>query len=215
MNDFDTQRQWRDLEETYSAMSDEELCSLAEKAYDLTDLAKQALTEQLSVRKLDVAIVAQPAAQPTNEQQEPEGDLDPKELDLVSIARVWDTDEADAVLYKLYDAGVPTYLGPDNVENVSELHGNFDSGVDVKVRTVDERRALRQLGQVSPQPEAEEDEACEVWCPVCKSNDVVFEEMVTAASASDSAPSQKFRWKCDHCGHVWEDDGIEECHRQT
>ncbi|MFZ0704500.1 MAG: hypothetical protein WAM71_02770 [Candidatus Korobacteraceae bacterium] len=220
MNDFDTQSEWRALEETYTAMSDEELCALAEKAYDLTDLAKQALTEQLSARKLEVALVEQPvgAAQRINQQQEPEGDLDPKELDLVSVARVWDAAEADAVIYQLYDAGIPAYMGPDNVENVSDFRGSFDTGVDIRVRSIDERPAWRALRLESPQQkaeEAEEEKPCEVFCPVCKSDEVVFEELVAAASASGSAPSQKFRWKCDHCGHEWEDDGIEECHGQT
>jgi hypothetical protein len=40
---IDVQQQWRELEETYSNMADEESSLLASQAYELTDLAKQAL----------------------------------------------------------------------------------------------------------------------------------------------------------------------------
>ena len=208
MNDSDVQMEWRALEETYSGMSDEELCSLAEKAYELTDLAKQALTAQLSARNLNVALGEQAAAPQANE----EGDLDPQELDLVSVARVWDADEAGRVMNPLYEAGIPAYLGPDNVDKVNDFHSAFDSGVEVKVRSVDEQRAIRAMSVASSQSENEpvEEKPCVVLCPACKSDEVVFEELVGTASASGAAAAQKFRWKCDACGHEWEDDGIED-----
>jgi hypothetical protein len=201
------------LEEAYTAMSDEELCSLAEKAYELTDIAKQALTAQLSARNLQVNLFEQSPATGATEEEVAEGNLDPNDLDLVSISRIWDSDEARPKMTALHDAGVPAYLGPDNVENISDFHSTFESGVEIRVRRVDQSRALHALRLASPQPEGEpeEEKPCVVRCPACKSDEVVFEELVAAASASDSTSAQKFRWRCDNCGHEWEDDGVEEC----
>jgi len=214
MNDFDIQRQWRELEETYAAMSDEELGSLAEKAYDLTDLAKQALAAQLSARNLHVALNEQPPIREGNEDDARERDFDANELDLVSVAQVWDAEEATRIMQTLQNAGVPAYLGPDNVERVSDFRLSFDSGVEIRVRRADDYRAKHALSRDArplPEGEAVEEKPCVVLCPACNSDEVVFEELVAAASASGSASSEKFRWKCDNCGHEWEDDGIEEC----
>jgi DNA-directed RNA polymerase subunit M/transcription elongation factor TFIIS len=212
MNDIDIQKEWSNLVEAYAEMSDEELCSLAEKAYELTDLAKQALTAQLSARKIDANLVEHTPLSDPSEDEELERDFDPNDLDLVSIARVWDADEAARVMTPLRDAGIPAYLGPDNLEKVSDFRSSFEAGVDIKVRRIDEQRALRVPSRTSPQPEGEpEEKPCVVLCPACKSDEVVFEELMAAASASDSTSAQKFHWRCDSCGHEWEDDGIEEC----
>jgi DNA-directed RNA polymerase subunit M/transcription elongation factor TFIIS len=211
MNDIDVQKEWSNLAETYAGMSDEELCSLDEKAYELTDLAKQALAAQLSARNIDANLVEQAPASDPSEEQEQERDFDADDLDLASIARVWGSDEAGRVMTPLYDAGIPAYLGPDNVERVSDFHSAFDAGVEIRVRRIDEQRALLALS-LAPQPEGEpeEEKPCVVLCPACKSDEVVFEELMAAASASDSTSSQKFHWRCDSCGHEWEDDGVEE-----
>jgi DNA-directed RNA polymerase subunit M/transcription elongation factor TFIIS len=212
MNEIDVQKEWSSLVEAYAGMSDEELCSLAEKAYELTDLAKQALTAELSARNIDANLVEQTPLSDASEEEQ-ERDFDANDLDLVSIARVWDADEAARVMTPLRDAGIPAYLGPDNLEKVSDFHSTFDAGVEIRVRRIDEQRALRVPTLASPQPESEpeEEQPCVVLCPACKSDEIVFEELVAAASASDSTSTQKFRWKCDNCGHEWEDDGVEDC----
>ncbi len=122
-------------------MSDEELRSLAEKVYELTDLAKQALTAELSARNIDANLVEQTPLSDASEEEQ-ERDFDPNDLDLVSIARVWDADEAARVMTPLRDAGIPAYLGPDNLEKVSDFHSTFDAGVEIRVRRIDEQRAL-------------------------------------------------------------------------
>lgn len=215
MNDSDIQKQWRALDETYTAMSDEELCSLAEKAYELTDVAQQALAGQMSARKLKVALAEQVPPDSGEVEEGERGDFDADELELAAVTRVWDANRANGVMQGLYAAGIPAYLGRDNVEKVSEFHSSFDSGPEVRVRRIDEQRALQALSRIAAEPDDEaegelEDETYVVLCPVCKSDEVVFEELVAAASASDGGSSQKFHWRCDGCGHEWEDEGVEE-----
>jgi DNA-directed RNA polymerase subunit M/transcription elongation factor TFIIS len=211
MPDTDVQKQWGNLVEAYAGMSEGELTSLAEQAYELTDLARQALQAEIKARSLHVELAETASNPPERAQEEAQGDLDPAELDLLPVGRVWDASEAQGLMKTLYEAGVPAYLGPEYAESVDDFRGNFEAGIDVQVRTVDHQRALAALAAASPKTDDDtEDEPSVVVCPACKSDEVVFEELVAAASAADSAPSQKFRWRCDACGHEWEDDGIEE-----
>jgi hypothetical protein len=48
-----------------------------------------------------------------------------------------------------------------------------------------------------------------VYCPKCRSDEIVFEGRA-AAAGTEPGPDAKFDWHCDACGHVWEDDGIED-----
>jgi DNA-directed RNA polymerase subunit M/transcription elongation factor TFIIS len=212
MNDIDVGKQWRVLEETYGQMSNEELRDLADGAYELTDIAKQALQAQISSRGLQVALREQPIDAPDSQETEPTGDFDPAELSLVSVAQVWDAAEARRLMGALHEAGFPAYLGPENLENVDDFHSGFENGVEVRVRDVDQQRAFHALSRLRPDKDdnnPQEDEEYVARCPKCHSDQIVFEELVAAAAVSGSASAQKFRWHCDACGHEWEDDGVE------
>ena len=52
MTDLDPAGEWRELSERYRGMSDEELVVLARQSPELTDIAQQALTQEISYRKL-------------------------------------------------------------------------------------------------------------------------------------------------------------------
>src|SRR6516162_4434825 len=119
----DIQQQWRDLEETYSQMSDEELEALASEGYELTDLAKQALQQQVKSRGLKIGLIEAPPPEQT-EEDEPRGDLSPADLPLVHCSDAWSADEARTIMDALYNAGIPAYLGPDLVEKVEDFHGS-------------------------------------------------------------------------------------------
>ncbi len=212
MTETDVQREWRKLEEAYGGMSDEELCSLAEQAYKLTDLARQALQAEITTRGLQAQLAEKPPRPSESEEDEQEGDLDPAELNLVSTARVWEAGEARDTMKVLYDAGIPAYLGPENVEDAAKFGGSFEAGVDIRVRDIDQERALIALAQALPQTgeDAAEGEPFTPRCPKCRSDEVVFAELVPAAGAAESAEANKFRWRCEACGHEWEDDGVQE-----
>ncbi len=210
MNDIDVQREWRKLAETYGGMSDEELCSLAAEAYELTDLAKQALRAEITTRGLQAEMAETPPPSDSKSEEEgPQGDLDPEELNLVCATRVWEAGEARDTMKALYDAGIPAYLGPENVEHVNEFHGSFDAGVDIRVRDVDQQRALAALAQAPSQTDEDrsEEEPFTLRCPKCQSEEIMLEEFVPAPKATGYARPAMFRWRCDACGHQWEDDG--------
>jgi DNA-directed RNA polymerase subunit M/transcription elongation factor TFIIS len=209
MGDIDVEKEWRILEGAYSQMSDEELRDLATQAYDLTDIAKQALSAQLSSRELGIKLADAPPASPGADVTEPRGDLDPSNLNLECAAQVWDADEARQSMQALYDAGIPAYLGPENLENVDNFHSSFGSGVEIRVRDKDLQRAFGALAVASQQKEDEDPKADEPYvarCPKCQSEEIVFRGF---DSDAPSASQAKFQWTCDACGHEWEDDGIE------
>jgi hypothetical protein len=212
MNEIDYQEEWNNLEETFGAMSDEELTALADKAFDLTDIAQQALQSQFLARGLKIALVQTPPPIDEWKKTEQAADFDPEDLGLASLISVLSLDEAKQILTTLHDAGIPAYLGPENLEDANDFHGSFENGVEVKVRDADYERATRARTAAFPrqQTETEEEPPFVVHCPNCHSQEIMLEEVVAAASAPGSAPSQKFRWKCESCGHKWQDDGVEE-----
>jgi hypothetical protein len=201
MDSLDPVEESRRLQEHYARLSDDELQAVADEGYDLTDLAKEALQAEIRGRGLHIQPKRAPAAQP-----EPvTGDFDPSDLDLVVVNRVWDSTEACQLKSILDHARVPSYLGPDNIENVDTFRGSFDRGVDLKVRYVDNQRALQAISQSLP-PDSGVETDFVPRCPKCHSSEIVFQSLDSAAnSAFDS-----FNWSCDACGYQWKDDGIEQ-----
>src|SRR6185369_4144799 len=98
MNETDVQKEWSALGQAYAGMSDEELSSLAEQAYELTDLARQALQAEIKARGLSVSFVETPPTSAQPEEEEAGGDFDPEEFDLVPLSRVWDAAEARDIM---------------------------------------------------------------------------------------------------------------------
>src|SRR6202789_149859 len=122
MNDFDPNREWRRLSEVYAAMTEEELQAVADDAYELTDIAKQVLQAEISRRGLSIELQEE-APTPENLDPPPEDASDnPAELDLVELFRVLDMDEATRVKQRLDEVGLPSYLGPDLVNDIRLLH---------------------------------------------------------------------------------------------
>ena len=123
---------------------------------------------------------------------------------------MWDLTEARQVKGILDDAGIPSFLGPDNLDNVEAFpsSSSFVNGIDLKVRYVDHQRALYVLSQSLP-PEPQERSEYVPVCPKCNSREIVFQSL-DEEKDSDSSPDAKFNWKCEACGHQWKDDGIEK-----
>ena len=211
MNDFDPNREWQRLSEVYAAMNEDELQAVADDAYELTDIAKQVLLAEISRRGLPIELRKQ--AQSSEEPPE-YAPVNPADLDLVELFRVLDMDEATRVKQRLDEVGIPSYLGPDLVDDIRLLHTSFEKGVGVKVRHFDRRRAIAALALYSrnPQPDASADEAgdeeYEVRCPKCHSTEVVFQS-IDLDPATKSTFDSKFNWSCDACGYQWKDDGLE------
>jgi len=195
--------QSRRLQEHYESLGDEALQGIAGDAYELTDAARDALDSEILRRGLDIKLALAPPL--AVESGETHGEVDPAEFDLTAVARVTDDDEARRIMGILYGAGIPCYLGAEDVESVDMFHASFEDGVDLKVREVDLQRAQRTLFLARPQEVEAEADGLIARCPNCNSPDIIFLDLDEPGSAAS-----KFNWSCDACGHRWKDDGIEK-----
>jgi len=134
MNNIDVAKQWRTLEQTYNQMSEEELGDLAAEAYKLTDIAQQALQAQISSRGLRIELSTKPRASRESNGVEPAVNLNPYDLDYVLAAWVRDPQDLEQLRQALPRAGIPIY-------------------VQVRVRAVDQQRALHTISALSPERE--------------------------------------------------------------
>jgi hypothetical protein len=121
----------RRLQESYTSKADEELQALGDESYELTELAQQALKSEIARRGLPFQpgeILTPPGLNP-----EP-SELDSAELELVVVERVGDLAEARQVKSILDDAGIPSFLGPDNLDNVEAFpsSSSFGNGIGTK-----------------------------------------------------------------------------------
>lgn len=214
MDTVDQAAEWRRLEELYREKSDGELEAIAEQAYDLTDVARDVLQREIASRGVKVTLRESPAPPPEPEPDPETEDFDPAELDLVVTRRVWDAAEAKRYKTILDDAGLPSYLGPENLEKVEDYTGSYERGVELKVCEVDQHLASSAFTN-APHPENEDssdsvdDKDCEARCPKCRSTEIVFEGL-EKDSAKESDFDATYNWSCDACGHTWKDNGVEE-----
>jgi hypothetical protein len=212
-------QQLRQQKENYEHMSEGELCTLAEEAYDLTDIAREALQAVLSERGIAVRLKLEP---PAPLRAEPPKD----DEGLTNLGmRGWpaDAEAAWLTMGALSAAGIPSFLGPQNVMHLEEFRGKFNGLVSLKVREVDWNRANIALKKAADAgwwdnaswwdngkekeegPDEEKDYA--ILCPKCRSPKVVMAGRDTEDLA-ESPPRDKFQWSCDACGHQWVDEGI-------
>jgi DNA-directed RNA polymerase subunit M/transcription elongation factor TFIIS len=202
--EIDRVEEWRRLKEHYAAMSDDELQAVAGDGWELTEVAQQALQAELSSRRLDVKIAAAPPPSPAPEPSEA-GGFDPTDSDLAMAQQVWDLAEARRVKGILDAGGIPSYFGPNNVENPDELWLDSGGEIDVKVRQADQQRALQALRTAASESEPE----YLARCPKCHSSEIVFQGL-DGEPAEDATANSKFNWSCDACGYTWKDDGVEQ-----
>jgi hypothetical protein len=90
MEIIDRAEEWRRLKELYLEISDEELEVVAHDAYELTDVAQQALEAAIARRGLKLEMRKAPEPAPGMQ-----GNFipDPTELNLVSVQQVFDREK--------------------------------------------------------------------------------------------------------------------------
>ena len=214
MSTMDVNEQWRVLQENYAAMADEELEAVAAEAYDLTEIAQKALQAEVARRNLPIEVRLKPLREDESSMPEedvldgyPEG-FNPEDWGLISFSHVDNIEEARKLKASFDDAGIPSYYGPDVVDDLRRVPADFRGSLEVKVREVDQARALAVLRAFAPASDAEEeDEPSAYSCPKCHSTEIVFRKL--EKSKLEPGESPKFSWKCDACGYRWKDDGIE------
>lgn len=198
---LEQQRERRRLAANYAAMTDGELLRLASNAESLTELAWDALEDELDRRNLEIS-----------EEAEPRQQLEVREL--VTIRQFRDLPEALLAKGSLESAGIECFLADENLVRLDWFISNFIGGIKLNVRPADEANARKLLDEpileglyvhgigLYEQPR----------CPRCQSLDVNFQELdrpiaYMSAFLHVPMPVQRPAWHCQACDAEWEDDG--------
>src|SRR3984885_5371449 len=198
-----TQR--RRLAANYAGMTDGELQRLARNAESLTELACDALEEEMDRRHLEIADDAAP---------EPRQEMEMREL--VTIRQFRDLPEALLAKGSLESSGIECFLADENLVRLDWFISNFTGGIKPKVRTPDVMNAQKILDEpileglyvhgigLYEQPR----------CPKCQSLDVNFQELdrpiaYISAFLRVPMPLQRPAWHCHSCDAEWDDDSSE------
>jgi hypothetical protein len=204
LDSFANERQERQrLADNYAVMTDGELQRLARSAGSLTELAWDALEDEMDRRHLEVADDA--AAAPRRELEM---------LELMTIRQFRDLPEALLAKGSLESAGIECFLADDNLVRLDWFISNFIGGIKLNVRVQDAGNAEKLLDE--PILEGLYVDGIGLYeqprCPKCQSLDVNFQEL-DAPIAYMSAflrvpmPVQRSGWRCHACDEEWEDDG--------
>ena len=199
MNHF--QNEPERLAELYASIDEVELRELAQDAGSLTDAAQEALTAELSKRKLDVVL------------EYPSENADkPVHPNLVTLRQFRDIPAALLAKSILDSEGIECFLADENTIRMDWLWSNLLGGVKLWVREEDAAKAAELLAQESPEGfDADSDaEHQQPRCPQCSSANVLFEELSKHTAYATillhfPIPIKHLGWKCHACGHQWEE----------
>src|SRR5215469_12101853 len=127
-------RQFRLAKEHYAGMTEGEIGALADEAYDLTEIAREALAAVISERGLDLKLRTVPVTVLATPSLGPCDRLDIDDSELVSYG--WAIDEEGLKYMKawLTTVGTPCFIGPDKVLEPKDYKGSFANGVNVRIR---------------------------------------------------------------------------------
>jgi len=200
------------ISKLYAQLADGELQALAEDSAELTDVARQALADELAHRRPEKGAVADMRAVP---------EQDVVELaDVVSIRQFRDLPEALLAKGALESAGIECFLVDDNMIRMDWFYSNLVGGVKLGVKQEDAEAALDLLEQSIPgEFEVEGVGPYEQpRCPKCQSLDVSFEDVnqpIAWISAYILAPIalHRRRWVCHSCGQTYKGDEPATPHR--
>jgi len=200
----------------YAGQIDGRLEKIAGQAYELTDVAREALEAELERRGLNVPLAERPSAPPTPVEPPPPppvetgDDGQPEMRRLVMIRRFRDLPEALLAKGGLDSAGIDCVLADENVVRLDWFWSNLMGGVKLLVDTENAAAASEILSQ--PIPEHFDVSGVGGYeqprCPSCGSLDVNFEEINPAAYLSMMVglpiPFHRKAWRCHSCGVEWE-----------
>jgi hypothetical protein len=197
------ERERRRLAANYAGMTDGELQRLARNAECLTELAWDALEDEMDRRHLELADDAP---------QEPRQELEIREL--VTIRQFRDLPEALLAKGSLESAGIECFLADENLVRLDWFISNFIGGIKLNVRPADAANAQKLLDE--PILEGLYVQGVGLYeqprCPKCQSLDVNFQELdrpiaYMSAFLRVPMPVQRPGWRCHACDAEWEDDG--------
>ncbi len=198
----DPEEERQRLTKLYAEMADGELEAIAADSADLTDMARQALTEELARRSPEEGAVADPGAGL---------ERDSVELaDVVSIRQFRDLPEALLAKGALDSAEIESFLVDDNMIRMDWFFSNLVGGIKLCVKQEDADAALDLLEQSIPGGFEVEGVGRyeQPRCPKCQSLDIAFEDLNQpvawiSASLFFPIPLHRKRWVCHSCGQRW------------
>jgi hypothetical protein len=197
------QRERRRLADNYAGMTDGELQQLARSAESLTELAWDALEDEMDRRHLECAEDAAP---------EPRQKMEVREL--VTIRQFRDLPEALLAKGSLESAGIECFLADENLVRLDWFISNFIGGIKLNVHVADAANAQKLLDE--PILEGLYVQGIGLYeqprCPKCNSLDVNFQELdrpiaYMSAFLRVPMPVQRKGWRCHGCDAEWEEDG--------
>jgi hypothetical protein len=193
------------LAKTYAGMTDAELQNLARRPESLTDVAWEALDDELDRRDLELL-----------EEEAPEDRTELELRELVTIRQFRDLPEALLAKGSLESAGIECFLADENLVRLDWFISNLIGGIKLKVRTADVENARKILDE--PILEGLYVQGVGLYeqprCPKCQSLDVNFQELdrpiaYMSAFLRVPLPVQRPGWRCHACHAEWEDDRSE------
>ena len=202
---LDEQHERQRLVETYAGMSDAELQNLARRPESLTDVAWEALDDELDRRDLELL-----------EEDAPEDHEELELRELVTIRQFRDLPEALLAKGSLESSGIECFLADENLVRLDWFISNFIGGIKLNVRAADAENARNILDE--PILEGLYVQGIGLYeqprCPKCQSLDVNFRELdrpiaYMSAFLRVPMPVQRSAWRCHACDKKWEDDGAD------
>jgi hypothetical protein len=202
MADHDPEQERQRLAKLYAAMSDGELEAIAADSVELTDVARQALTDELARRHPEEGAAADTGVGPEHDSVEL--------ADVVSIRQFRALPEALLAKGALDSAEIESFLVDDNMIRMDWFWSNLMGGIKLCVKQEDAEAALDLLEQSIPEEFEVEGvgQYEQPRCPKCQSLDIAFEDLnqpVAWVSAYILAPIalHRERWVCHSCGERW------------
>jgi len=185
-------------------MADGELEAIAADSSELTDVARQALENEIARRKSLGKDVAKSVSDPG---------YDAIELsDFVSIRQLRELHEALLVKGVLDSAEIECFLVDDNMVRMDWFYSNLVGGIKLCVKEEDAEAAMDLLEQSIPEEFEVEGlgQYQQPRCPKCQSLNIAFEEFnlpVAWVSAYLLAPIPLHRktWVCHCCRQQWQE----------
>ena len=201
MSTFDDSKERLRLADIYAAMTDGELQKLARNPEALTEIAWEALEDELDRRHLDIP----------GDSAEASATLDFQKL--VTIRQFRDLPEALLAKGSLESTGIECFLRDDNLVRLDWFISNFIGGIKLCVRPEDVENARQLLDE--PILEGLYVQGVGLYeqprCPKCGSLDVNFRELdrpiaYLSAFLRVPMPVQRKAWRCHDCSAEWEDE---------
>lgn len=205
---WNEQRERQRLAANYAGMTDGELQRLARNSDSLTEMAWDALEDEMDHRHMEF-----PDDECSDDAvQEPRQEMQVQEL--VTIRKFRDLPEALLAKGSLESAGIECFLVDENLVRLDWFISNFIGGIKLNVRARDAENAQKLLDE--PILEGLYVQGIGLYeqprCPKCQSLDVNFRELdrpiaYMSAFLRVPIPVQRPAWRCHACDAEWEDDG--------